>query len=170
MATIDIVDRRRRQFFRIDAVEQWDLDRVKDAAHGFCFAPTGGADAAMSTEVKFDCRGGATWRRPLIVGLEFLARREAKTICRGDSEPGARLRATAAVALDRALGKVDVGLEADRAAMAASGISLERHQRNLRLVAPPLRLPSVLRYAGRPFYIFATPIEPAVSRIHGHLM
>jgi hypothetical protein len=56
MAAIDVSDRRRRQFVGIDVVEQWNLDCVENATHGFEFAARRCANAASFAKVKLNRR------------------------------------------------------------------------------------------------------------------
>jgi len=60
-------------------------------------------------------------------GLGVAARDEAKAVSGHHGEPGPRLGATGTVAFDRSLENVDVGFEANGAAMAAAGMSFQSH-------------------------------------------
>jgi hypothetical protein len=56
MAAIDISDQRRRQFVGIDLVEQWNLNCVENATHGFELAARRCANAASFAKVKLNRR------------------------------------------------------------------------------------------------------------------
>src|SRR5258706_3149484 len=93
MAAIDVSDRCCRQFVGIDIVEQWNLDCVKNAAHGFKFAARRRSNAANLAKMKLGPRLSAPWRRPLIIRLGFGARNKTKVIGCREYQPGTRLGA-----------------------------------------------------------------------------
>jgi hypothetical protein len=124
---IDILGRRRRQFLKINLVEQGNLNGVESAAHGFHFAPSRRANAAYFAEMKFDRRPGFPRRRPLIVRLGPGARGKAIAVGRDDGKPRPSLSAARTVALHRSLGDVDFGFEANSAAVAAAGVNFQSH-------------------------------------------
>jgi hypothetical protein len=124
---VNILDRPRRQFLKINLVEQGNLNRVENATHGFHFAPPRRANAAYFAEMKFDRRPGFPRRRPLIVRLGLGARGKVIAASRDDGEPRPSLSAARTVALYRSLGDVDFGFEANSAAVAAAGVNFQGH-------------------------------------------
>jgi hypothetical protein len=113
------------------------LDSVKSAAHCFEITSPRSANSACPAEVKLDGRLRAPRWRPLVFRLTVPALDDAKSSGWRSNEPGTRFRATRAVALERSLGEVEFGLKANGAAMAASGVSLDRHGMALRVVETP---------------------------------
>jgi len=154
---VDILDRPRRQFLKINRVEQGNLNGVESAAHGFHFATPRRANAAYFAEMKFDRRLGFPRWRPLIVRLGLGARRKAIAASRDDGEPRPSLNAARTVALYRSLGDVDFGFEANSAAVAAAGVNFQGHvgaftlivEMGSTIVALLLRSANAARYAQR---------------------
>lgn len=124
---VDILDRPRRQFLKINLIEQGNLDGVESATQGFHFAPPRRANAAYFAEMKFDRRPGFPRWRPLIVRLGLGARGKMIAASRDDGEPRPSLSAARTVALYRSLGDVDFGFEANSAAVAAAGVNFQGH-------------------------------------------
>jgi hypothetical protein len=127
VAAIDISDRRGREFVAIEVVEQGNLNCVESATYGFHFASPRRADSAIFAEKIFNRRSGSPCWRPLVVPLRLGAGGEAIAAGRDEREPGPRLDAARAVALYCPLGDVDFGFEANSAAVAAAGVSFQRH-------------------------------------------
>jgi hypothetical protein len=156
---VDILDRPRRQFLKINLVEQGNLNSVENAAHGFHFAPPRRANAAYFAEMKLDRRPGFPRRRPLIVRLGLGARGKAIAAARDDGQPRPSFSAARTVALYRSLGDVDFGFEANSAAVAAAGVNFQGHvgaftltvEMGSTIVALLLRSPNAARYAATCF-------------------
>src|SRR5688500_18310811 len=111
---VDAGDGRSYQLGRFDVVQAGDIDRIEGV-------PAGGLavgkrpEAATLAEAVMD-----RFPSELIFGKAALAGQEPERICLDRREPVPSLAAHRTVALDRALGEVDVGLEADGPAVAAS--------------------------------------------------
>ena len=124
-AAIDISDRGRRQFLDIDVVEQGNLDRVEGAAQ-LSISPRPGVRMPQILQKWYSTVGPGRPRwRPMVLGSSFGARRQTIAARWDEGEPGPRLGATRAVAFHRSLDDVDVGFEADSAALATAGIGIQ---------------------------------------------
>src|SRR6185503_21189875 len=109
VAHVEVLHRGVDQLLRIDAVQAVHAHRE------LAVALREGAHAAFAAEAVMQ-------RLPaeLVVAQRLLAGKQAEVARGHRREPGPRLEADRAVALERALGEVEVGLEAHRAAMAAA--------------------------------------------------
>src|SRR5688572_7274525 len=116
VAAVDVVDPRGDQLGGLDGVQAGDVDCVERVAARFLRKR---AQSEALAEPVPDRRAAE-----LVLGELRLAREQAERIALHGREPVAALAAHRAVALDRALGEVDVGLEADGAAVTASLVGL----------------------------------------------
>jgi hypothetical protein len=92
---------------------------IRSQLLGLVSAPPEGADPARLAEAEVQ-EGLPARRCPLIVHLRFSSSDQASAIGRHNHEPRAGLGANGAIALGDALAEIDVCLEADGAAVAAS--------------------------------------------------
>ncbi len=121
---VDVPHRNRGESFGGE-VERRHGNGVEDAAERFDVAACERPDAAGAAEGEREVGLGSARGRPAVLG-EGRALEQPKALgALREREPGARLRTVRAVAAVRALVEVEVGLEADRAAMTASSVGFQ---------------------------------------------
>jgi hypothetical protein len=134
---IDIPHRRSGEDVSIEIVKKLNLDGVDRPSEVRKFAAARRPDPALSAEMKPNRRSRSAGRRPLIRTLHVLAGDKTIGVRRRDDQPGARFPATRAIALDGSMLEIQVGFEANGAAMTASGISIQAHFSDLTVVETP---------------------------------
>jgi hypothetical protein len=133
-----VTDRRLVELGRVEVVEAGELDRDEGAADLGHVAAAERVDAAGATKQVV-----ALHLVEPVVGQFVLAGEQAEGVGLDQHRPVADLGAEAAVALAGAGGEIDVGLEADRAAVAAAVVGLQGHG-----LSPSMRSINAIAAAG----------------------
>src|SRR5688500_14293524 len=132
VAPVEVADRDLSELFR-RKIERRHGDGVEGAAERFEITSSDAADATGATERERAVRLGPAERCPAVLGHARSIEQAEVLLTLGEGKPGARLCAVRAVAAVGALAEVEVGLEANRAAMTASPIGLYGHLARLLL-------------------------------------